>query len=83
MITQLNRAQSVVDNDGRMTLRFELWAQNVTRLDPIIASGNPDGVVPAQQGRFYIDDTGTSGNILYVKRNADVGGDDTLGWILV
>lgn len=83
MINPLNNSQSIVGNDGRMIRRFKIWAQSVTRLDPIVSAGSPEGVIPAQVGRFYIDDTGTAGNILYVKRDADIGGDTTQGWILV
>jgi len=49
----------------------------------IIGTGAPETVVEANQGALYLDETGGAGNLLYIKRNADIGGDRTQGWILV
>ena len=50
----------------------------------IIDTGSPEGVIEAEQGARYMDDTGTTGNILYIKRDADDGaGDKSKGWILI
>jgi len=49
----------------------------------IIGAGTPENVIEANQGALYLDETGGAGNLLYIKRNADIGGDRTQGWILV
>jgi hypothetical protein len=73
-----------VDHSGRFTFQVRtVLLQLIQQSGLIIGTGSPSGVVEAQQGKFYMDDTGTAGNILYIKRNADVGGNKKLGWILV
>ena len=66
-----------------MKEQFFQWMLGVTNLQPIIGNGSPEGVVEAAQGRFYMNDAGTAGAILYVKRDADIAGNRTNGWILV
>ena len=83
MITQLNTSQAVIDDKGRMSRRFEDWTQAVTRMDIIIGTGSPEGVIEASQGQEYMDDAGVAGAIKYIKRDADIAGDRTTGWILV
>ena len=68
---------------GFMTSTFSSWAQLITDEQILIGTGSPEGVIEAKQGRQYMDDTGTTGNIFYVKRDADIAGDRTSGWILV
>ena len=83
MINNLNLTLPVVDNRGVMVRRFYLWTQNVTRIAPIVGTGSPEGVVEAIETQLFMDNTGTAGNILYIKRDNDIGGDKTQGWILV
>lgn len=83
MINQLNNSNPVVEEDGRMIRRFADWTKAVTRLDPFFGEGSPEEVVEAEQFRFYVDTTGASGAVLYVKRDSDIDGDKTQGWILV
>lgn len=73
----------VVDENGGMSQEFRVWTQLITRLDLIVGTGSPEGVVSAEQGREYMDDSGVAGAIKYIKRDSDIGGDDKLGWILV
>ena len=49
----------------------------------IVGTGSPEGVIDAPQTANYMDDAGTAGNIKYIKRDADIAGDSTKGWILV
>lgn len=69
--------------DGTMEQLFRVWTDSVSNLAPRIGEGSPEGVVDGLQGQFYMDTTGTTGAILYVKRDTDIGGDSTQGWILV
>jgi len=82
MISYLNPSLYVTD-ENRMTQVFRTWADAVTQLDMLSGSGSPDGVVEALPRRMYMDTAGTAGAILYIKRDADVGGNRKLGWVLV
>ena len=79
-----NALQRIIKENGLMEWAFRGWTEDVTReLQPIIGTGSPEGIVEAPQARRYMDDAGTAGAIYYIKRNADIGGDKKLGWILV
>ena len=82
-ITQPNAATPITDEEGKMTPSFQRWVTMMTNIDLIIGTGSPEGVIEAAVGREYMDDAGTSGSIKYIKRDADIAGDRTLGWILV
>lgn len=75
-----NASFPAVDDSGRLTDAFRTF---LLESDPLTGTGSPEGVVSARQFRFYIDATGVSGSILYVKRDPDVGGDRSQGWIAV
>ena len=49
----------------------------------LFGNGSPESNVEAVKGREYMDESGTAGNIMYVKQSDDVAGNKTLGWILV
>lgn len=83
MNTELDKGLPIVDKDGRMTERFWFWMLAVTRQAVLTGSGSPEGVIEAEVGRLYMNTAGTAGSILYIKRDADVSGDRTQGWILV
>ena len=83
MITQLNSNIPLFDKDLGMSRRLEEWTRGVTLLDPILGTGSPEGVIEAIPPRFYVDTAAGTGSILYVKRDADIAGDRTMGWILV
>ncbi len=72
-----------LDDKGKLTQRSREWGNTVSRLGILEGSGPPEGVVPAFVTQQYMDTAGTAGSILYIKRDADIAGDDTLGWILV
>lgn len=75
-------AREITTPDGKMQEPFRIWASLITKLDIIVGTGSPEGVVEAEQTRLYMDDSGTAGNILYIKRDTDIGGDRAKGWIL-
>ncbi len=83
MINPLNKAQPIVEDNGIMDIRFRNWTDNVSRLAIIEGSGSPEGVVEALTTQLYMDTTGISGSILYIKRDDNINGDRTQGWILV
>lgn len=79
----LNLALPIVSKNG---FAFEPLKQLLIKLclhSPLSGTGSPEGVVEAPILTFYMDDTGTAGSILYVKRDSDISGDRSQGWILV
>lgn len=81
--TILSTDRPIVETDLTLTPQSRtffrtLWVQSL-----IIETGSPEGVVEAEQGARYMDDTGATGNILYIKRDNDIAGDKSKGWILV
>ena len=81
-IPQLARIQPISD-EGIMNDRFLEWTRLVTRLQILTGSGSPEAVIEAFPVTLYMDTAGTAGSILYIKRDADIAGDRTKGWILV
>ena len=75
--------EPIVNNEGLMQDHFQVFIENVARLDLIIGTGSPEGVVVAAVGREYMDRNGTTGAIKYIKRDDNIGGDKSQGWILV
>lgn len=82
MITQLDRALPIT-SDGSMSERFFFWHIGVTNLQLLDGVGSPEGVVEAKAKRFYMDTAGVAGAIIYVKRDDDIAGDKSQGWVLV
>ena len=72
-----------VAQNGTMLRRFGNWLRLVTEFDLLSGTGTPEGFIEAKQKRIYMDESGAAGAIMYVKRDADIGGDRTLGWIAV
>ncbi len=66
-----------------MTQEMRTWVHSINEQSVIIGTGNPEAVTEAHQGALYMNTAGTTGAILYIKRDADVLGDKTQGWILV
>ena len=78
-----NPTRPVADENGEMGYDFRDWTQVVSALSTLEGSGSPEGVEEALPTRQYMDTAGTAGAILYIKRDADILGDKTQGWILV
>ncbi len=82
-VVTLNPGRSPLRADGSLEPAFQLFTQELANRALIIGSGVPEGVTEASQGALYMNDLGTAGAILYVKKSADVNGDRKEGWILV
>jgi len=82
-ISQLSFDRPVVESDGSLTLQSRTFFQTVTQQALIIGSGSPEGVVTAEIGATYQDSSGAAGNIRYAKRDDNIGGDKSKGWILI
>ena len=73
-----------VDESGVLTSQSRTFVRFLFIEALIIGTGSPEGVVEAEIRSTYMDDAGTAGSILYIKRDADDGaGDKSVGWILV
>ena len=73
----------VVDESGIMSGEMQAFVNLVAVLSILEGSGSPEGVINAKVTKLYMDTSGTAGNILYIKRDEDIGGDATRGWVLV
>lgn len=73
----------IVDEMGMMTGEVRILNEALFNRIPITGSGTPEGNVEAAEGAVYYDITASTGSIHYVKTANSVGGDRTLGWILV
>ena len=82
-ITKPIPLNAAVSPEGIFITETALWVENMTDRSTIFGTGSPEGVVEAVQSRLYMDDAGTTGSILYIKKLADIGNDATQGWILV
>lgn len=87
IITQLSVDTSIVEGDGSQTaqtrLFFKTLLEAIDEFRVLDGVGSPEGVVEALQKKRYMDTSGTAGNIYYIKRDGDVLGDKTKGWILI
>ena len=75
--------QSIVDDRGKMLEVFRVWTQLMSKAVPLVGNGSPEDVVTADKGQLYMDEAGSTGTILYIKKSADIAGDRKKGWILV
>ena len=73
----------IVGEDFKQLQEFNSWVGEVTRAIPLVGTGTPEGSVSAVIGQLYVDTTGSSGSVLYVKQLSGIGGDDTQGWVAV
>ena len=83
IITSPNPTIPIVDDKGKMTQQMRIFTLLVSKLGVMIGTGSPEGVIPADQTQLYMDNSGTAGSILYIKRDTSIGGDRTKGWILI
>lgn len=82
-INRLTATEPILEENLTMTQQTRTFMNAVARLSLLTGSGSPEGVLEANAERLYMDTTGTTGNILYIKQVDSVARDKTLGWILV
>lgn len=83
MIAPINPNYPIVTKSGMMSKLFRLFVQQISDEGLIIGTGAPEGLLEARQGRQYMDDSGITGSILYIKKLDDISGDRTKGWVAV
>ena len=82
MISQFPIDQLFTAN-GKLTERAWKLLRQLVQLQILSGEGSPENVIEAQAKTLYMDELGTAGNILYIKKLDDISGDRTQGWILV
>ena len=82
-ITLLNTDRPIVEQDGTLTLQSRTYFKTLTNQALIIGAGSPEAVIEAEEGATYQDSSGTAGAIRYAKRDNDIAGDKSKGWILI
>jgi hypothetical protein len=69
-----------LSEDGSLSPEARAWTQITSDRAVIVGDGSPESAVIAGQGALYMNTSGTTGNILYIKRDNDINNE---GWILV
>jgi hypothetical protein len=80
---KLNAGQPIIENNGTMAQAFRTWTLQVSKSAPMLYAGTPEGNVIAEQYQFLINTSGTTGTLLYIKMQPDIGGDKSQGWVAV
>ena len=80
---KLNYSVPIVTEGRFATDELQRTFNELTNNLRLIGTGSPEGVVEAFQYSEYIDTTGSSGSIKYIKMQASIGGDTTMGWVLI
>jgi len=83
MINFLDPTRPIVNKQGKMEDAFRIFTRQISETGLIVGEGSPEGVVVAEIGREYMDLIGTAGSIKYIKRDDNIAGDKTKGWILI
>lgn len=79
----INSTLPIVDSKGVMSEQFRTWTLKASLAITIAGTGSPEGVIDALPTQEYMDLTGTAGSIKWIKRDPDIAGDTTRGWVLV
>ena len=82
-VSNLSNTRPIVNDKGIMTQEARAYFNTITELLMITGQGSPENVISARIGALYTDVNGSTGSILYVKKLANIGGDQTQGWVLV
>lgn len=73
----------IVTPEGIPSDVFNFWIRQVTDRGLYIGTGSPEGVLEAQQGAEYLDETGIAGAVKYIKQVSAIAGDRTKGWVAI
>lgn len=81
-ITPLPYTTPIVGQNGVLTQQAQAFFEVLYNRALAIGVGSPEDVVEAQKGAEYMDETGTTGSIKWIKKFDAIGGDARKGWIL-
>lgn len=75
-----NSTVPIVNSSGNIEPSFRSFTQILALRALIIGTGNPEGTIEAAQGAIFMNEDASAGDVLFIKRLGDVGGDKTQGW---
>lgn len=70
----------ITNSAGNIEPAFRSFTQKLALRSLIIGNGNPEGVIEGAQGAVYMNEDASAGDVLFIKRLSDIGGDKTQGW---
>jgi len=76
-----NHSLPIVTENKAASDAFRLWMARTDLGTPITGAGSPEGLVEARQFQLYINTTGATGTLLYVKLQPDIAGNKKQGWV--
>lgn len=79
----LTNIRPIVDANGILTQEAREFFNNLASQPSLTGSGSPEGVVEANVGVLYMDTTGSTGSLLYAKKQPHISNDFSKGWELV
>lgn len=82
-ITRIDASTPINDQSGYVNEQFRIFLLQVYERGLIIGTGSPEGVVEAEQGQEYMDETGLTGAVKYIKQLANIAGDRSSGWVAI
>ena len=82
-ITRIDASIPINDQNGYVNEQFRIFLLQVYERGLIIGTGSPEGVVEAEQGQEYMDETGLTGAVKYIKQLANIAGDRSSGWVAI
>lgn len=77
-----NAQRPELKETGEANDDVRVWRQQIANRLPILGEGNPEGVLQAERGATYYDMDGSTGAIIYIKIQSDIGGDKSQGWVI-
>ncbi len=92
MLSPLTAIRQILDENGELTQESRVFFSDLydlvadyeskAALIPTSGSGSPEGAISAPIGATYYDLAAAVGSRVYIKIQADIGGDTTQGWEL-
>lgn len=82
-ITRIDTSVPIISSSGALSEQFRIFLLQVYQRGLIIGTGSPEGVVEAEQGEEYMDESGAAGAVKYIKQLPDIGGDRKQGWVAI
>ena len=82
-ITRIDTGVPIISSSGALSEQFRILLLQIYQSGLIIGTGSPEGVVEAEQGEEYMDETGLTGAVKYIKQLADIAGDRSQGWVAI
>ena len=80
LINQTDYGVPIVDGSGRPTQAFYSLIEQLTHLEILNGEGSPEGEIYARAKVLYFNETGASGDILFIKTTNE---SENTGWTAI